>query len=360
MSIHDIEKGRVNRGYGHLPASKMEEWAIDQIKLSTLYREDKVNNGASATREGSFKKAKMLELVHSALTERSNMRKEEIDKRMAEVEERLEDPGLLENFEYFDIPSSDFMLNFYFAVWDGRIAEVMDFTHNYGKDLKGIFRKVPRNDVWYKMSWYEGMNINERKKAHDIASFIQNNHIQQATSFGGGNIPERFYGLPKDLTLTVFDNGPVTSLEELFPDETDRAQIHYYHEPLLDSVKHSELIGTQDFVWGHGISMYMPMTEVIIAAAKLLKPGGIMKYDYLMKTASITRVVATQGWPYDSRHPMLIFDSVDEAIKTGLATLEEVNAKLGGEVYMDALDPRITLAEPWGPTSVRFTAKKHT
>lgn len=359
-SVWDISRGDINRGYGHLPADKLEDWALNQIKLSLSYHVEKAIPGASSSNSGLAAKAAMVDRVRKALTKRSNLSPEDINRRVKEVGQRLEDPGLLENFEYFDIPSSDFMLNFYFAVWDRRIAEVMDFTHNYGKDLKGVFRKIPEDDVWYQMSLFEGMNINERKKAQDIVSFIWDNHIQYATSLGGGNVPERLYDLPDDLQLAVFDNGPVSPLEELFPDVKERTRISYYHEPLLDAVKYPKLIGTQDLVWGHGISMYMPMEEVILAAEKLLRSGGYLKYDYLMRTASITRVVATQGWPFDPANPMLIFESVDAAIAKGLETLAIVNDKLEGKVYMDALDPKVTIAEPWGPTSVRFTVVKHT
>lgn len=362
-SAWDVSTGAIKRGYGHLPVDKLYEWATEQSELSEAYQAGEIK-GTSSEAESRTRKEIMLVNVKRALNERSNFSPEEIELRLKQVEEHLEDPGLLKNFEYFDIPSSDFMLQFYFAVWDRRIAELMEYLHNYGKDLKGVFRPVPKGDVWRHMSSFEAMNINERKKSSEVAKFIRNNQIKKATAFGGGNIPERFYGLPKDLQLTVFDDGPVGDLKDIFSEE-DLENVNYIHERLSEAPKHQELLGTQQLVWMHGVSMYLnekehrEMTGAILCGAALLEPGGYMKYDYLVWSESIRRVIKTQNWPYNPNDPMVIFKDASSAILQGMETLTAVNAKLGGKAFMDALDPKVTIVDPWGVQSVRFTVKKH-
>ena len=356
---------KTKRGdYGRLPAEAMDKWALHQIALSEGFKKDPCK-GISATEEGRIRKRKMLSRIEDALTKRSNFSANTIAYRLTESELRLEDPGLLENFEYFDIPSSDFMLQFYFAVWDNRIAEVMDYLHNYGKDLKGIFRKIPSNDIWYQMSYFEGMNIDKRKQAQCIVDFMKSHKIAKATSFGGGHVPERFYGLPSDLRLTVFDNGKVCPIRELFADANERSRVEYFHEPLSDAPSHRRLLGTQQLVWMNGVSMYLDesqhqMTGAILCAAALLQSGGYMKYDYLIWNQSMRRVISTQCWPYDPRHPMTIFDGPTDAIEQGRHTLETVNFKLANKATMDLTDVNVNVIEPWGVTSVCFTIKKHT
>ena len=350
---------------GQLPDSAIYAWATRQADLSESYSTGTIP-GTSRTPEGMERKAAMLESVRHALIRRSNFDSDALETRMREVEKHLEDPGLLENFEFFDVPSSDFMLQFYFAVWDRRIAELMGYLHNYGKDLKGIVREVPPDDVWYQMSYFEGMNINERKKSRGISDFIARNDIRKATTFGGGNIPERLYSLPEDLELTVFDDGPVCPLNELFPNKNIREHIHYYHEPLSKAMEHPDLFGTQELVWMHGVSMYLnenekhQMTGAILVGLMLLKSGGYMKYDYLIWTESMRRVIKTQNWPYDPRNPMVIFDNAADAIRQGRTTLQAVSKKLENAAAIETLDPEVTLVEPWGVTSVRFTIRKHT
>lgn len=350
--------------YGQLPKEAVYQWATEQADLSERYFDGDLP-GVSKTPEGKKRKEQVLKAIHQALVERSNFDNGTIKMRMEEVEKHLEDPGLLKNFEFFEIPSSDFMLQFYFAVWDRRIAELMGYLHNYGKDLKGVVREVPPDDVWYQMSYFEGMNINERKKSRAISDFIAEKDIKYATSFGGGNIPERLYHLPKTLTLTVFDDGPVSPVEELFPDADIRKNVHYYREPLSKAILHQDLFNTQDLVWMHGVSMYLnenerhEMTGAILAGLTLLRSGGYMKYDYLIWTESMRRVINTQNWPYDPRNPMVIFDTASDAIAQGRATLQAVSAKLIGIADVETLDPEVTLVEPWGITSVRFTIRKH-
>ena len=358
-----VKVGKIDRGYEHLPVTLIDEWASNQAETSEKYSDGQIE-ATSATKNGRLRKQKVLERTRKALETRSNFSQEEIKSRLENLDARLEDPGLLDNFEYFDIPSSDFMLQFYFALWDRRIAEVMDFLHNHGKDLRGVFREVPKKDIWYQMSRFEGMNLDKRKQAKDVVDFMNTHHIKKATSFGGGHIPERFYGLPSDLELTVFDNGPVSPLEDLFPDESERSRVNYIHEALSSAPAHPELLGTQELVWMHGVSMYLnesrfEMTGAILCASALLQPNGIMKYDYLIGNQSMRRVISTQGWPYDPRHPMVIFDHPDDAIKQARRTLMAVNAKLEGTAYMDIKDINVNLIEPWGATSVYMSVQKH-
>ena len=365
-SAWDIPRWDTDYGYAKMPKSAIYAWASHQANLSEDFLAGDIHK-ASENPELRERKQLMVDRVRQALVERSSFDNDTIAKRMAEVSRHLEDPGLLENFEFFDIPSSDFMLQFYFAVWDRRIAELMGYLHNYGKDLKGVSRFVPEDDVWYQMSYFEGMNINERKKSQNVVDFIRQHEIKKATSFGGGNIPERLYSLMDDqeFVLTVFDDGPVTPLEELFEDVGARERVHYHRESLAKAPEHTDLSSTQDLVWMHGVSMYLneedrhEMTGAILAAIALLKPGGYMKYDYLLWTESMRRVISTQNWPYDPRNPMVIFKDPAEAIAQGRKTLAKVNTKLDGAFHVYALDPEITLVEPWGVTSVRFTIQKN-
>ena len=362
-SAWDAVKGNINRGYGHLPVELLDDWACHQSALSEDFS-DNPRHGASSTPLEYGRKQRMLERLKNALETRSHLSDDAISYRLTEAELHLEDPGLLENFEYFNVPSSDYMIGFYFAVWDRRIAEAMDYLHNHGKDLKGVFRTVPQYDIWYQMSYFEGMNIDKRKSAQDLVDFIKNRHITKATSFGGGHIPERFYGLPSNLKLTVFDNGPVGSLTELFPDAKQRQRINYIHEPLSDAPKHQELLSTQSLVWMHGVSMYLDesqfqMTGAVLRGTALLKSGGYMRFDLLVWNESMRRVIRTQCWPNDPNHPMTIFNGPEDAISYGRQIIANVNSQLGGRAFVDVVDIGINLVEPWGVTGVIFTIQKH-
>ena len=362
-SARDIPRGRINRGYGHLPVDSLRDWATHQTELSRRYAEGEIAP-VSSTTEGMARKQIMMKRIHEALNTRSNFDVTQIITRLRQVEAYLEDPGLLENFEYFDIPSSDYMLQFYFAVWDRHIAEVMDYLHNYGNDLKGIAHAVPENDIWYQMSYFEGMNIDKRKQAQSVVEFIRNHHITKATSFGGGHIPERHYGLPDDLHLTVFDDGPTKPLQELFPDEHQRQRVDYIQAPLSKAPGYGNLLNTQELVWMHGVSMYLDesryqMTGAVLCGASLLERGGYMRYDYLINNASMERVISTQCWPNDPMHPMAIFNGPEAAIRHGCNTLNVVNQRLGGRAFMDVVNIDVNLVEPWGVTCVYFTVQKH-
>ena len=359
-----IQKGSIDRGYGHLPADKLAEWALDQANLSEQYARGEIP-AVSATAEGRMRKKAIMSRLSHALMTRSDLTTIDQVARMREIDAHLEDPGLLANFEYFDVPSSDFMLQFYFAVWDRRIAEAMDYLHNYGKDLIGITRRAAQDDIWHQMSYYEGMNIDKRQQALSVVDFIKTHHITNATSFGGGHIPERLYGLTSDLNLTVFSHGPVRPLAELFPDAQQRRQVNYIREPLSSAPTHQELLSTQELVWMHGVSMYLDeskfeMAGAILCAAALLKPGGFMRYDFLIQNASMRRVISTQCWPGggDDR-PLALFNSADDAIHQGQKTLTAVNHKLCGKAFMDIVHIDVNFVDPWGITCVYFTVQKH-
>lgn len=344
--------------YCHLPTEFIGPWASNQTQLSKDYREGKIP-GASANHDTRVRKTTMLNHIFATLTKRSNLSHEEILLRLDEASARLEDPGLLTNFEFFDVPSSDFMLQFYFAVWDGRIAEAMCYLLNHGKDLQGVSRQADPTDIWYIMTQHEGMCI-DRAKLHAMnVKFMKDYGVKRATSFGGGNIPERFFGLPDDVKLTVFDNGLVSPLEELFPNPSRRLDVDYYHELLSKAPTRPSLISSQDLVLASGVLMYMSTAEMVgtvQCATALLRPDGHFIFDYLVKSKSMERVVSTQGWP----QTVVVFDNVNDAIEQGCTVLSKVNDALGGKAYMEATDIRVTCVDPWGPTSVSFIVKKIT
>ena len=134
----DVSRDGIDRGYGHLPSEALYTWSTQSIVLSEDYAKFPIL-GVSMLEDGRLRKRKMIQRMKEALGARSNLSREATMRRLQQAEDHLEDPGLLHNFEFFDVPSSDFMLQFYFAVWDRRIAEAMLYLHNYGKDLRGIY-----------------------------------------------------------------------------------------------------------------------------------------------------------------------------------------------------------------------------
>lgn len=369
-SCRDVLHGEVERGYGHLPREVVKEWATKEADLSEQFVKGKIA-GVSETEEGRNRKAGMMKKISDAFHERADERHLDFYKQTGQAlfETRLEDPGLLHNFEYFDIPSSDYMLMFYLSMWTGRMADAMIYLHNHGWDLRGNFNSVPREDVWYQMSCFEGMNINERIKAKSVNDFLRTLSNEKemdfplhVTAFGGGNLPERLYGeLPK-MELTVFDDGAVRNVEELFP-ESQWQQQHttYIKKNLLLSTQEERLVGKQDFVWMHGVSMYLGKEltiKALLSGYALLKNGGCMKYDYLIMTESMRRVLATQGWP-KGRGEMDIFATAQEASNRAREVTAAVNDALCGNGFFDIEDIQTTLVEPWGATSVRITMRKY-
>lgn len=156
-SCRDILHGEVERGYGHLPKEVLKEWATKEADLSEQFGKGEIA-GVSETEEGRKRKAEIMKKISDAFQERADETHLDFYEQTGRTlyEARLEDPGLLHNFEYFEIPSSDYMLMFYLYTWTGKMADVMIYLHNYGWDLSGRFHKVPREDVWYHMSFLRG------------------------------------------------------------------------------------------------------------------------------------------------------------------------------------------------------------
>lgn len=377
------------RGYGHLSEEDLRSWASDDADLSTQYKDGRMCRNSDSS-DRSRRKGLMMERIEVAFSQRANT--EVYGEYRATYrdlfDKKLEDPGLLHNFEFFNIPSSDFMLMFYISMWTGKMADAMVYLHNYGWDLKNEFRKVPTHDVWFQMSFYEAMNINERIKAQSLVdridaivakkSFAENSGYRvtvHATAFAGGNLPERFYGTsdgrgakwigdqarePEDLHLTVFDNGDVRPMKELYPNGEGEF-VEYIHESFEDVVKHPELHGTQDLVWMHGLSMYLgpKVPDALQAGFTLLNDNGEMMYDYLIMTESLRRCLATQGWPIDAKY-MYVQGSVNDAYLQAQKDVAAFNLRMRrAESLFEIEKLEITEVYPWGATSLRVTLRKY-
>lgn len=377
------------QNYGHLPAGDLEAWASDDADLSERYRTGEIEGNSDAF-NGHRRKQTMLERIEIVFSQRANA---EVYGKYRETyrqlfEEKLEDPGLLHNFEYFNIPSSDYMLMFYISMWTGKMADAMIYLHNYGWNLKGEFRQIPVHDVWFQMSYYEAMNINERIKAQSVVDKIDaivarkffshefDRHVvANVMAFAGGNLPERFYGTsdgcgafwvgrpfdePEQVNIIVFDNGDVRPMEELYP-EDQRGAIDYIHESFADAPKHTELIGTQDLIWMHGLSMYLGprVPEALHAGFVLLNDFGEMMYDYLIMNESMRRCLNTQGWPV-GRNRMFIQPDVQSAYHQAQKDVRDLNFKIEkGKSRFEIEKAEITEIEPWGAISLRVTLRKY-
>lgn len=385
------ESAPVWRHYGHLASLNLREWASDDADLSELFEKGETCN-VSATRKGLARKNNMLERIDVAFSQRANA---EIcglyrEKYQEQFRKKLEDPGLLHNFEYFNIPSSDYMLMFYISMWNGKMADAMIYLHDYGWDLKGEFHKIPIHDVWCQMSYYEAMNINERIKAQSVVDKIDaiiakksfagefGSHVTaNVMAFAGGNLPERFYGTsdgrnggkwigrpfdePEQVNIIVFDNGDVRPMEELYP-EDQRGAVDYIHESFENAPKHQELLGTQDLIWMHGLSMYLGprVPDALLAGALLLVDTGEMMYDYLIMTESLRRCLNTQGWP-TNKDEMFIQPDVQSAYEQAQKDVRALNFKVeSGKFRFEIEGAEITEIEPWGATSLRITLRKYT
>ena len=388
------------RGYGHLPIEVLREWATCEADLSDAYNSDTIG-GVSSTEDGVRRKEEMLKRIDAVFNEKAG--KETLAMYESYLREmfitRLEDPGLMHNFEYFDVPSSEYMLGFYISIWTGKMADAMIYLHNYGWDLKGKFGPVPSSDVWFQMSSFEAMNISERIKAQSIVDWIgeriarayflhsngdgsgaDSNQPLRVTAFGGGNMPEMYYkdkitssnfvgfpvGASNDdssavlpVVITVFDDGLTRKVDELYPDD-QLENINYIHENLFRATQHLELQQTQDLVWMHGVSMYLgpKVPMALLSGFSILKPAGEMIYDYLIMTESMRRVLSTQGWP-KGRGEMFIYDSPDAAIAQARKDIEVTNQQLSNTAFFDIVDIKTTTIEPWGPTNIRVTLKKY-
>ncbi len=383
------EKDPKVRGYGHLSVDDLKEWASNSADLSERYKNGEIAGNSERSQTDFSRRGAMMERVELAFSRRActEIYGEYCATYRGLFEKKLDDPGLLQNFEYFNVPSSDFMLMFYVSMWTGKMADAMIYLHNFGWDLRGNFCEIPPDDVWFQMSFYEAMNINERIKAQSVVDKIDAIVAKKAfavgdwrvavhaTAFGGGNLPERFYstsdgrstfwiGMPmdelEDLSLTVFDSGEVRSLSELYPSD-QVAAVDYIHESFAEAPKHPELVGTQDLVWMHGLSMYLgpKVPDALKAGFDLLVEGGEMMYDYLIMTESMRRCLSTQGWPVDRKH-MFIQPDVQSAYIQAKKDVCALNLMMRrGKALFEIEKLEITEIYPWGAQSLRVTLKKY-
>lgn len=371
----NVQKWTGKRSYGHLSKEQLEEWAIGQTEKSIKFRKGELE--ATSVTEPE-RKAKMLAQLDAAFEERADAEHRELykEKYREMFEQRLEDPGLLDNFEYFDIPSSDYMIMFYVSTWTGKMADVMIYLHNYGWNLKGEFNEVPMDDVWFHMGAYEGMNISERKKVQILRGKLEeaqdnafDDEIFNVFSFGGGNEPLRLYGpepfntMP-DTVWYIFDDGDVRDREvikqiESYSNGYSDVRVQYYHENLFRAVEHRELYSKGNFGYMFGVSMYLGqefLEKALLIAHTLLKLGGMMMFDVLLWTDSMRRVIETQGWP-KGKNEMYIFNSVDEALSAVREIIDHINWKVEPR-HLDIEEVQPILIEPWGVTSIVFTLRK--
>lgn len=379
-SCYDVGTVDPGRCYGHLPTEMLEEWARKETMLSYQFKAGKLS-GVSSNEAGQAEKARVMKEIDGMFAERaSDEMKQKYEKELrAEFETRLEDPGLLHNFLYFKIPSSEFMLQFYLAVWSGRMARVMIYLHGYGWDLSEHYREIPASDVWNQMSGYEGMNINERLKVKELLCLVLklNRELKakagvdsgdapllSVASFGGGNEPLRLYD-PPVMDWAIFDNGDVAPMEELFPDVSKwGGKAMYYHEDLFAALRRPALFGTRDLVYMFGLSMYLGsenLPKALFVAFRLLKPGGYMMFDLLHDMDSIRRVVTTQGWPKGAGE-MYIMRSADDAVIAARQAVNTINVNLGHSMEKGGFDIekiQSNLVEPWGITSTVVTLRKY-
>lgn len=345
-----------------LPPQIEEIWYLNQIKLSMGYQSGQIP-GTSIT--DPVRKIESLNRINNLLRGKSNFSTEEFEAIMQKFEKRLEDPGFLENVHFFRLWESEFEIMFYILLWDpSSTAKAMLYVHNYGWDLNGNFMRIPDEDVWCAMSRFEHMNIDARKKASNIVKIMQTLDVKKAVSLGGGENPERFYGLGEFLEkmekLSIFDTGNTSSPRELYPHANQRARIEYFRDNLFSAPKHCR---DQDFVWMTGVWPYLPeeaQIGVLLGSAQMLKPNGSFVFDTVIKNASMLRVVVTQGWPTggNGNKQMEIAENIETAVSQVWATIAMANAKLKTDhLYLDICDVNPVFSGPQ-PTSVQFRLKK--
>ena len=365
----DISDSTILANYGHLPKDKIYEWAAYQAALSVDYARTK--KGSSYTPTGAFAKRAMLKRLEEAFLSRGNAG--DWSKYSELFAKHLEDPGTLENFRYFCVPDSDEMIMFYKSIWTGDMASAMEYLHRWGKDLKGNYRKSPEDESWYRMTEFEGIAVNERLKAKAISNLFDTYELENVCFFGGGNLPERLYNnCLYGANITLFETGTIVAPEDLAnnlagPDSIFEKylvpeNVTIYRENLLQAATHEELVGVQDLVVMHGVSMYLGknidgMVCALKNALMLLCRDGLMSYDYLLLTDGMKRTATAQHWP--GAENMKIFSSVEEAIAEGKETIRLANeANRCNDTYFDVENITINSVEPWGETSVRFLLRK--
>jgi len=329
---------------------------------------DLIIPGASASgKSGAELKANLLNRIDKAFDERANYENKQKyhDTWRKQFDDNMEDPALLRNFNFFDIPNSDAMLLFYISVWGGNMAMAMEYLHNEApkfktKNLAGADYVPGEGDSWAHMSHYEGMAKNERAKANFLTDEFNNiyeksGEAPKVLALGAGNLPERFYNIPK-IVYTAFDTSlNVLSPEELFAGDDEvntfnREHCTYLHEDLANALKTKpELIGTQDFMTLMGCSMYLSdeqLAGVMNMAKMLLKNGGKLIMDFLILTDSVRRIGA-QKWPVNPSN-MHITTNLEDAKKRVEAIVATVNGT--GKTFK-LVKNQVNHFEPWGDQS---------
>ncbi len=287
---------------------------------------------------------------------------------------KIEDPGMLRHAVYFDVdnrlapPSFDpTSVSFYWHVWHGNMAKAMDFLHGFSWDLDGKCRRIEPSTIWHHINSIEGMALSERKKISDYAFRVRKmtadlKRLPKITCFGGGNLPERHYGLP-EAEITVFDNGERSPLDQLFPNPVARSRVRYITDDLLTAIEHPELFGTQDIVSMFGVVQSIGETATVQAISfgeELLRDKGIFAFDLLVMNESLRRFLWTQCSHTEANSNMAIFNSASEAMTVGMNIINTVNERLEQKhVIFTAEPPIVTKIGAWGATGVRFYLKKH-
>ena len=211
------------------------------------------------------------------------------------------------------------------------------------------------------------MALSEREKISDYASRVRKMtaelmRLPRITCFGGGNLPERHYGLP-EAEITVFDNGERPPLDQLFPNPVARSRIHYITDDLLTAIEHPELFGSQDIVSMLGVAQCIGEAATVQAISfgeELLRDKGVFAFDLMVMNESLRRFLWTQCSGMEASSNLTIFNSAGEAMTVGMGIINTVNEQLERKRTIFTTEPPIvTKIGAWGATDVRFYLKKH-
>ncbi len=356
-----------------LPDQFVFEWAEEQIKLTTAYLSGVIPS-VSSTPELKKTKDSIMNVLEEKFSQ--NTCTLDKDKAIRLFSNRLEDPGMLKNFIYFDAINSDDMLLFFYHIWSGEMARSLEAVYGQGYDLYGNYRNCPKNESWYKMICYESMTINEREKAKlEVETIIKNNSV--AISYLGGGIPHLHHfdsRACRDRLFMIFDNGYFPTEEELNRFNQNYDILKFQKHNLLQVADIEwQLNSTQDLVVMSGVSPYLyeahkPLdasdSKMLLALEngnRLLKTGGLMMVDFLLPTVCMKRLALTQCWPMASS--MRIFANKEDAIAEAKRLLTRYNEIADESISFNKghfvlEETNINVAKPWGATSVYFTLRK--
>lgn len=369
-SVYDAPKTSLGK-YNCLPEDLINEWAKDQILLSVSYAKGGIL-GTSDSVGGKKKKAEIMQALSEKFLQPHCI--VNYDEAIALFNTRLEDPGMMQNFIYFDAINSDDMLLFFYRIWRGEMARSLEAVYGDGYDLSGNFRNCPLDESWYRMICYESMTINERQKAKFEAETIVGDSTCKAITYFGGGIPHlhHFYEEAcRDRVISVYDNGYIPTEEEIDRFNQNYDLLRFYNISLLQVANERwNMRGTQDLVIMSGVSMYLyeagkPTDECdqkMLSAMKnanvLLKKGGSMLFDFLLPTVCMKRLAITQHWP--NAQSMKIFETCEDAIDEARRIVDKYNETIisPNESKFFLEDIKVNTAQPWGPTSVFFALRK--